>query len=113
MGKSLNGDFQFEPDQVDIPTAISNRFVQLAEDKQLWFDIYRGFEGSKPADLPTVRVGPVVSGSVVLADTRLTFSIRDQHRKMLGVEMELYGLYSAARDCSLPQPITFWDEIRC
>jgi nucleoside phosphorylase/CheY-like chemotaxis protein len=107
MGKRLNGAFQFEPDQIDIPTLISSRFVQLAEDQQFWFDIHRRFQGKKPDRLPTIKVGPVSTGSVVLSDARLTSAIREQHRKMLGVELELYGVYAAARDSSPPLPLTF------
>jgi hypothetical protein len=33
--------------------------------------------------------------------------IKKQHRKLLGVEMEFYGAYLAAKDCPAPRPITF------
>jgi len=107
MGKYTTGKFASAPDPIDIPTAIAERFAQLEEDKQLWFDVHASFNGTKPRELPTVRVGPVTSGSAVLADGRLLKEIKEQHRKLLGVEMELYGVYVAARDCSPPNPIAF------
>jgi nucleoside phosphorylase len=107
MGKHAEGGLAFAPDQIHIPTEIRQRFVQLEEDRQLWFDIHREFQGCKPNNLPSLRIGPVASGSAVLADDRMLTGIAQQHRKLLGVEMELYGLYAAARDCSPPKPLAF------
>lgn len=107
MGKYETGSFSIAPDQIDIPTGVSERFTQLAEDKGLWFDIYEAFSGVKPDNIPSVKVGPVTSGSAVLAESRILKEIKSQHRKLLGVDMELYGMYAAARDCAPPVPITF------
>jgi nucleoside phosphorylase len=108
MGKHVNGAFRIAPDQIDIPTAVSERFVQLGENKQLWFDAWNTYPGVKPNNIPVVRIGPITSGSAVLADERILSDIKDtQHRKLLGVEMELYGMYAAARDASPPIPVTF------
>ena len=90
------------------------RFVQLAKDKQLWFDIHSSYGGSKPNSLPTARVGPVTSGSAVLTDERLLNKIKEEHhRKLRGVDMELYGMYTASRDSSPPNPITFGMKSVC
>ena len=113
MGKYVDGQFYISPDHIDIPTAVGERFVQLSEDKQLWFEIYNSFQGKKPDNLPTVKVGPVTCGSAVLADKSLLKEIKAQHRKLLGVDMELYGMYAAARDCSQPGPITFGIKSVC
>jgi nucleoside phosphorylase len=113
MGKFVNGVLYIAPDQIDVPTAVGARFVQLAEDQQLWFDIHRSFEGAKPSNLPTVKVGPVPSGSAVLADLHSLSEIKLQHRQLLGVEMELYGMYAAARDSSFPAPTTFGMKSVC
>jgi len=48
-----------------------------------------------------------------LADARLLDEIKKQHRNLLGVEMELYGMYVAARDCSPPNPIAFGIKSVC
>jgi nucleoside phosphorylase len=107
MGKRTNGTFAFAPHQIDVPTEITERFVQLGQDQQLWFDLHRTFPGPKPNNIPSVKVGPVASGSSVLADLAAIEEIKQQHRKLIGVEMELYGVYAAARDCAPPRPICF------
>ena len=113
MGKYENGVFSLAPDQIGVQTAISQRFVQLGEDSQLWFEIHRDFNGPKPDSVPRVLVGPVTSGSAVLADSRVLSEVKEQHRKLLGIEMELYGMYAAARDCSPPAPIVFGIKSVC
>jgi nucleoside phosphorylase len=113
MGKHSNGTFYVAPDHIDIPTAVAERFVQLGADKQLWFEAWNSYAGHKPRNIPLIKVGPVTSGSAVLADQRILTEIKLQHRKLLGVEMELYGMYAAARDCSLPTPITFGIKSVC
>ena len=107
MGKFTKGGFRTAPDHIDIPTETGQQFVQLATDKQLWFNIWSAYEGGKPANIPTVKAGPVTSGAAVVADSKILRGIREQHRKTLGVEMEFYGMYAAARDCPAPRPLTF------
>lgn len=107
MGKYSEKMFQIAPDQIDIPTEIVERFKQLREDRTFWFNTSERYSGVKPNHVPDLRVGPVASGSAVLADVRLLDEIKVQHRKLLGVEMELYGVYLAGKDCAPPRPITF------
>lgn len=107
MGKYTETVFQIAPDQIDIPTEVTERFKLLGEDRSFWFNVADRFSGDKPNRVPQLKIGPVSSGSAVLADVRLLDEIKKQHRKLLGIEMELYGVYLAAKDCSPPRPITF------
>ena len=113
MGKFTKGGFRTAPDHIDIPTEVGQQFGQLANDGQLWFNIWDSYEGVKPANIPTVKTGPVTSGAAVIADSKILRGIRAQHRKTLGVEMEFYGMYAAARDCPAPRPITFGVKSVC
>jgi nucleoside phosphorylase/CheY-like chemotaxis protein len=113
MGKYIDKTFLIAPDQIDIPTAVAQRFVQMSNDTQIWFEINDSFKGKKPRATPAVKVGPVSSGASVVADARVLRSVREQHRNALGIEMELYGMYAAARDCSSPRPVTFGIKSVC
>jgi len=53
-----------------------------------------------------VIIGPVASGSAVLADGRTIEGVKDQQRELVGVDMEIYGLYAAAHSSS-PAPKYF------
>lgn len=52
-------------------------------------------------------LGPVASGSAVLADGEVVKEVRAQQQDLIGIEMEIYGLYAAAHVLSSPQPKFF------
>ena len=54
------------------------------------------YQGTKPSDVPKLVVGPMVTGSSVVASRDIQKVFREQHRKMAGVDMECYGMYYAA-----------------
>lgn len=59
--------------------------------------IHDSYQGAKPEMVPKLVVGPMVTGSSVVASTDIQKLFREQHRKMVGVDMECYGLYYAAQ----------------
>ena len=107
MGKYELGGFSFAPHQIDLSVQIGERFIQLGEDRDFWYNLHGNYEDAKPSNVPTVRVGPVASGSAVLADDKVVSRIREQHRQLLGVEMEIYGVYAAAKYATNPETAVF------
>ncbi|PDT49579.1 MULTISPECIES: response regulator [Sinorhizobium] len=47
-------------------------------------------------DLPDVKYAPIVSGSSVIADDKMVQEILTRHTSAIGLDMELFGLYTAA-----------------
>jgi nucleoside phosphorylase/CheY-like chemotaxis protein len=107
MGKYLKETFEVAPDQIPAPLEISQRMNILRKDRAMLIDLSERYKGDKPNQIPNIDVGPIASGSAVLADQDTAETIRKQHRKLLGVDMELYGVASAARDAGLPKPLSF------
>jgi nucleoside phosphorylase/CheY-like chemotaxis protein len=107
MGKYLRDAFEMSPDQISCPLEISQRFNLLREDRPALIAMSEGYPGEKPDRIPAIFPAPIASGSAVLADNATAEVIRKQHRKVVGVDMEMYGVYSAARDSSAPRPMTF------
>ena len=107
MGKHDSEEFSFAPDQIDLPTPLTERIRQLGECRDWLISSHDDYPGKKPANIPKIKVGPVASGSSVLADAKYVTEIQRQHRYLLGIEMELYGVYAACRDVSAPQPMAF------
>lgn len=52
-------------------------------------------------------IGPMATGSAVLADENAIVEIKCQHRELVAIEMETYGLFSAAISSNRPQPLFF------
>ena len=55
------------------------------------------WSGEKPRSFPRLHVGPVACSPAVVADAKVFEEIEGQKRRVLGVEMEAYGCYDAAR----------------
>ena len=53
--------------------------------------------GSRLRTPPDVKYGTIVSGSSVVADSAQTGEIIKRHRSAIGLEMELFGVYTAAQ----------------
>lgn len=52
-------------------------------------------------------VGPMASGAAVIEHEGKIQEIKERNRKVIGVEMETYGVYLAARVAPEPRPLVF------
>ena len=52
--------------------------------------------GQKVRAIPEIKSAMIVSGSSVIADEKMVLEILSRHPSALGLDMEIYGLYSAA-----------------
>ncbi|MGA8792740.1 MAG: hypothetical protein WB498_07425, partial [Candidatus Binatus sp.] len=50
-------------------------------------------------------LGPIASGASVVQSQPLVRQIESHNRKVIGVEMETYGVFLAARLCRKPRPV--------
>lgn len=97
-----------EPHQIPIYDRIRNLFKEMAKDDELLFKIRKEWQGEAPKHDINIKIGPIASGSAVLADGKIFRQIVEkQHRKIIGIEMETYALYSAAYESMLPKPTYF------
>jgi nucleoside phosphorylase len=97
-----------EPTQVPLNTALREKFLGIQASRKYLNQIQEEWDGDKIDFKLKISVGPVASGSAVVADANIRDGIKDQQqRKVIGIEMESYAVYYAAENCSLPQPIAF------
>jgi nucleoside phosphorylase len=101
-----NKSFSISPHQIPVPTTVRIHVEQLRSDHEALSQIAQKFGPDAPR-IPRVIIGPVASGSAVLADSDVIEEIKQQQRDLIGVEMEAYGLYAAAHSASAPQPKAF------
>jgi nucleoside phosphorylase len=98
-----NTQFSGRPHQIQAPHKIRRHVEQIRDDRQALTKLSAEFDGQAPG-VTRVMLGPVASGSAVLADGEVVKEIRAQHQELIGIEMEAYGLYAAAHSASAPQP---------
>ncbi|QDW25253.1 response regulator [Pedobacter sp. KBS0701] len=96
--------FQIEPFQYK-PDTRTVKYSSLIEmDKNFFFEIRNRFKGTKPDYDIKLLAGPIASGASVLANKSKFNEILEQNRKLLGIEMEGYGLMCAADSVAAPKP---------
>lgn len=91
---------------IDIDTSMISYCRHLAEDKSVLNDIKESFDdGAKPEEDLRLLLGPVVSGASVITDPQIVQDVlENQHREVLGIEMEIYGMYYASSWAIKPRP---------
>ena len=105
-----NGEARFlsDPHQLDVNPAVVARYAQFIDTSGIWSEIASNWRGPKPNTALRGVIGPLASGSVVAADGTTIRNIQaTQHRKLIGLEMEIYGVYAAAQEFPTAPPLTF------
>lgn len=109
-GKRLeNGEHELDPHQVASSPCIKAHAELLGEDKEFFRKLILDYENDKSniTNIPKLHIGPIAVGSSVLADKGIVDEIISQNRKVLGVEMEIYGIYYTAMNSPSPTPKVF------
>lgn len=105
VGDATTNRFEPAPYQIPLSTRIRGLLERLEIDQAALDQIHGAFGGGKPTGRPALHVGPFASGAAVLANKALFTAIQEQqHRKLLGIDMEAYGVMSAAQELPYPQP---------
>jgi nucleoside phosphorylase/CheY-like chemotaxis protein len=107
MTSNSQGELVLKPEPHQFPTdqnLISkiNNFIR--NNKEL-ISIQSSFKGTQAKTVLKAYVGPVASGSYVIASNTLVKSITETNRKLLAIDMEGYGLYLACHYFSQTKPL--------
>jgi nucleoside phosphorylase len=96
--------FEPAPQPFSLSTRLRGAVERLQADAKVLGDIREGFQGQKPDAALRIHIGPLASGASVLANESLFDQVKEQNRKLLGVDMEGYGVMAAASEAPAPQP---------
>lgn len=101
-------DFVARAHQLPVPAKVRKLLQEMGRQKTDAAAIAAAYAGEPLSTEPKIVAAPVACGSSVLADGEVIEEIkRWQHGEVLGVEMEIYGVYAAAAAAAEPQPIAF------
>lgn len=104
-GKYKDGKFCQEPYQVPMSPVFRTDLEQLIEQPLLLKRLKEDLFDTELKE-SIVRIAPISSGSVVIADAARMAQIGEQHRKWGALEMEMYAMYEAANQ-SVFAPLFF------
>jgi nucleoside phosphorylase/CheY-like chemotaxis protein len=103
---SKNGKPFFDPapHQLALDVDLSELINEMSRNNSDLAKIKQSVSGKKPDSELRVHVAPLVSGAAVVADQETFTSLLSQHRNIHGLEMEAYGVVSAALGNGKPRP---------
>lgn len=107
--------YELEPDPLPerLSPFLRSLFHDVRLDNDLVTDVWSSWTGPKPANSPSIHSGPCASGACVVADGSTVEVIRQHNRKLIGLEMEAYGVMHAAVNSIAPQPMAFSIKAVC
>ena len=88
-----------------LDTDIKEKIRSYENDHALFSKIKHGFNGNKPTSELKIKVGPLVSVPYVVQNEDKFLSFKDNQRKLIGLEMESYGIFYSACNTINPKPI--------
>ncbi|WP_376710947.1 response regulator receiver protein [Pseudochrobactrum lubricantis] len=95
-GKWLDEVHKAEPYQVNIPQHTRISIVKRLESTSLLTELETGYNGK---NRPPIKSDPILtifsSGSAVIASEKRLNNLEQQHRKVAGIDMEIYGFHRA------------------
>lgn len=96
----------FLPDPYPIGLNARLRSVLLKHRGQnaIFEEIRSGWGGQVPVGLNRLHVGPLGAADQVIDDADRILEIQQNWRKLIGVEMETYGVYRACHEAPDPKP---------
>lgn len=105
-GKWSSDGFKREQYDVDLEGDVRTHLEQLiASNRHNWLDLKTDLiEDSLIFE--KIEVAPMITGSSVIASSEKVEDLKEHHRKTAGIDMEMYGLYRAAR-ISARKPVFF------
>lgn len=104
-----NGESRFliEPHQIQLPSYVTARMMELKNQESLFAEIHKKWPGEKPNTPLHLKIGPIASGSSVVANDDRVGQVKEQHRKLAGIDMEIYVVYAAVFYGPYPRPTVF------
>ena len=110
--EASNHIFAIAPDPIGLATFVRARFEQLRSAREVWSSMRAGWPNPPDTELK-LRIGPMASGSSVLADQDVVQAITAQNRNLTAVEMESFGVAAAAAWAGHPRPTAFVCKAVC
>jgi hypothetical protein len=104
-----NTQFSIRAHQLHAPTRVRTHVEQIRDDQNALAKLSADYDGDAP-NMTRIVLGPVASGSAVLAEGEVVKEIKAQHGDLVGVEMEIYGLFCRSLRCGGSAAYAFRSE---
>lgn len=101
--KEIEIIFEPDPRHIQLNPDLKSKINSFLRRKDIISQIQNDCKYAKPSFVLKAQMGPVASGSYVVASSSILNGIQtQQQRKLLGIEMEAYGMYYSAERSQNP-----------
>jgi len=97
-------EFQPDPYPIGLNPRLRSVLQRYRSKHQIFEEIRKRWQGPLPAAPNSLHVGPVGAADQVIDDASRIIEIQKNWRKLIGVEMETYGVYRAVLESPEPKP---------
>ena len=97
-------EFQPDPYPIGLNPRLRSLLHKYGGAHSIFGEIRRRWKGPKPNAPNRLHVGPVGAADQVIDDAARVLEIQKNWRKLIGVEMETYGVYRAIHESPEPKP---------
>lgn len=97
-------EFQPDPYPIGLNPRLRSVLQKYRGAESLFREIRSRWKGSSPIEANRLHVGPVGAADQVIDDATRVLEIQKNWRKLIGVEMETYGVYRAVHESPDPKP---------
>ena len=97
-------EFQPDPYPIGLNPRLRSVLHKYRDQHPLFDEIKAKWKGAAPTERNRLHVGPVGAADQVIDDETRIIEIQKNWRKLIGVEMETYGVYRAVNESPDPKP---------
>ena len=97
-------EFQPDPYPIGLNPRLRSVLLKYRFAHPMFGDIRKKWAGRTPSQPNRLHVGPVGASDQVIDDETKVIEIQKNWRKLIGVEMETYGVYRAVNEAPEPKP---------
>jgi nucleoside phosphorylase len=103
------GLLRLKPDgrHIGLDPDIQKQCIRLRRQDSVLRQIKERWSGDKPGSALRIHIGPMGTGAAVVAAPAVVEQLIGQQRKVIGLEMEAYALFYAAKHAAMPRPKAF------
>jgi nucleoside phosphorylase/CheY-like chemotaxis protein len=97
--------FSPNPTPISLDPDIKEKIRSYQTKSKYFFELKERWQGNKPDTDLKLKIGPVVSVPYVIQNKEELISLKGHQRKLIGLEMETFGMFYSANNGFNPKPI--------
>jgi len=102
--ESGDKDFSPNPTPLSLDADLKEKVRTYESKSRYFFELKEKWQGNKPKTELKIKIGPVVSVPYVIQNEDELINLKDHQRKLIGLEMEIFGLFYSANNGFNPKP---------